>query len=99
MQDRIHEVAGAIASEWAACPVRSMGARRKTENQQSCVGISESGHGLGPIVPFEISAALDLAYLAAMSNQPRTAYARDNLLIERSKVFGQRSCFCQRALG
>ena len=64
-----------------------MGPRRKTKNQQARVGISKTRDGFGPVVPFQVSAALDFTYLAAMRNQSRTERARNDFVIERTKIW------------
>lgn len=44
VEDRIHEVAGAVASEWTASAVGSMSTWGKTEDQDSGSRIAEAGY-------------------------------------------------------
>src|SRR6266481_2059050 len=86
VQHRIHEVSRAVAGKRTASTVRSMSARRKTEDQHTSIGIAESRDWLGPVVPVEISTALFASDLLAVSDQTRTADTSYDLLIQLRQI-------------
>ena len=49
MQDRIHEVAGAIAGEDAAGSIGAMGSRSKPKDENAGAWVTESRHRPGPV--------------------------------------------------
>src|SRR6266481_4284204 len=66
VQHRIHEVSGAVAGKGPPRAVRSMSARRETEDQNTRIGVAEAGDWLGPVLPFEIGTTLFASYLLAV---------------------------------
>src|SRR5437879_3583186 len=67
-----------------------MRARRESEEEHTRLGVAESRHRLGPVFPIAIGALLLLSDLLAVRDQPRTARASDDILIELGEPGGHR---------
>jgi len=66
------KVTGAVTREHAACPVGSMGGRRKAHNQDSAPVITEPGYRSTPVVVVSVCGPLLVCHLLAPGNQPGT---------------------------
>ena len=90
VEDGVHEVSGAVASERAAGAVRSVGAGREAQDEDAGAGISEAGNRASPVGLVEIGAAFGLADTLAVFTEPRAEVAGDdrfaNLLEERRRT-------------
>ena len=60
VEDRVHEVAGAVAGEWAAGAVGSVSAGGETEDEDAGAGVSEAGNGTAPVGLVLVGAAFGL---------------------------------------
>ena len=98
MQDRVHEVSGAVAGEGTAGAVRSVGSGRKAENEDAGARISEAGNGAGPVGLVEIGAAFGLTDAMTVFAETRAEVAGDdrfaNLLEERRRTLVVGGCHC-----
>ena len=92
MQDAIEEVSGAVAGKGPASSVRAVSAGGEAKNEQSRLGIAESGNGFGPIIPVEVGAAFDVSDLLAVFDESCTASASSDLVVE----YGQAVYFLRR---
>lgn len=86
MQDAIEEETGAIAGKGSAGAIRTMRTRSKAKDQKSRFGITESWYWFGPVVPVKIGAAFDASDLLAVIDEPGTASASGDLVVECSQV-------------
>jgi hypothetical protein len=59
-----------------------VGARGQADDQQASLRVAERGNRLAPIGAISIGAPFLSSYLFAESNQPRTFFAGDHLLLE-----------------
>src|SRR5246127_394844 len=82
IEHRIHELAGGVAGEGAAGSVRAVRAGSQSHNQNTRAGIAESRHGLAPVLPVTIGAALLTRDFLAVSDQARATSATDNFAIQ-----------------
>jgi hypothetical protein len=78
VQDRVHEVAGAIASKGAAGSVRSVGAGRKAQNEDASAGVTEAGNGARPVGLVQVGTTFGLADALTVFAQARTEVTGDN---------------------
>src|SRR5206468_3042022 len=89
VQRGVQEVARAVAGEHASGTIGSMRGRRQAEDQQLCLPVAESGHGLAPVFAIAISAALLARDLLPVLHEARALPARDNLLVQHAKRRGR----------
>ena len=82
VEDGVHEVAGAVASEGTPGAVGSVGARREAKDQDACAGIAESGHRPGPVFLVAIGFATSLADATNVGDESRTTGAICDVLLE-----------------
>src|SRR5262249_856148 len=84
----IKKMSGAVAGEGTAGTVGTVGPRREPQNQQACLRVAPSRNRLSPVVPIEVGTALFLADLATVRDQPRTARASNDFLIQLGEAPG-----------
>src|SRR5207237_693873 len=77
--------AGAITREHASRAVGAVCGGRQSQDQQAGLWIAEAGNGLSPIRPVAIGAPLYGRDLPAVSHQPRTSLASDDLRLKYFK--------------
>src|SRR5579885_1082266 len=65
----IHKVPRPIAGEGTACAIGAVRSRSKSQNENSSVGIAESGHWLCPILPVNVCAAFYAPDLLAIGDK------------------------------
>jgi hypothetical protein len=98
VQDGIHEVAGAIASEGSAGAVGSVGAGGEAEDEDAGSGIAEAGDGAGPVGLVDVGATFGFADAAAVVAETGAAFAGDdglvNLLEELRRSLCVGGCHC-----
>jgi hypothetical protein len=82
MEDRVHEVSGAIAGEGAARPIGSVGSGCEAQDEDAGVGVAESGNGFGPVFLVAIGLATDFADAADVVDEPGTAGATGDGLLQ-----------------
>jgi hypothetical protein len=82
----VQEVAGAIAGKDAAGAIGAMGTRSEPDEQEPRLGISKTWHWASPIFPIEVSTALDLGDLLAVSDQARAKRAFHDFPGQNSKL-------------
>lgn len=96
VKHRIHEVAGAVAREGAACAVGSVCAGSEAEDEDTGARISEARDGTDPVGLVLIGAAFGFADAAAVVAEAGAAFAIDDgfvdLLQERRKSAGAVHC-------
>ncbi len=80
VQDRVHEVAGAVAGEGPAGAVGSMSSGSKAENEDAGVGVSKAGDWARPVGLILIGAATGFSYAFAVFAEAGTALAGDDAL-------------------
>ncbi len=81
VENGVHEVTRAVASEGTAGAVGSVGPWGEAENENAGVGISEAGNGFGPVLLIAVRLAGVLADATAVVDQPGAAGAgRDTVL-------------------
>jgi hypothetical protein len=98
MQNGIHEVTRAIASEGAASAVGAVCAGGKAEDQDAGAWVSEAGNGSRPVGLIQIGAAFRFADAAAVVAKAGTALTGDdgvtNLMKEWGRVLCVERCHC-----
>jgi len=78
VQDRVHEVAGAVAGEGSACSVSSVGAWGEAEDEDSGPGVTKARDGPGPVGLVDIGAAFGFADSSAVFAKTGAALAGDD---------------------
>ena len=104
VEDRVHEVAGAVAGKWPAGAVGSVGARSEAHDEDAGVGVAESGHRFGPVLLVAIGFATSLADAANVGDEAGTASALCDGLLDLGDVLlklieNGEGMFCDRPLG
>jgi hypothetical protein len=98
VQDRVHEVAGAVAGEGSAGTVGTVGPGGEAEDEDSGPGVAKARDGAGPVGLIDIGAAFGLADSAAVFAEARAALAGDdgsmNLLEELRRTVCVGECHC-----
>ena len=98
VQDRVHEVAGAVAGEGSACSVSSVGAWGEAEDKDSGPGVTKARDGAGPVGLVDIGAAFGFADSSAVFAKTGAALAGDdepvNLLKELRRTLSAGGCHC-----
>jgi hypothetical protein len=98
VEDRVHEVAGAVAGKGSACPVGSVGAWCEAEDEDSGPGVAKARNGTGPVGLVDIGAAFGFADSAAVFAEARAALAGNdgpmNLLEELRRTLCVGGCHC-----
>ena len=82
VEDGVHEVAGAVAGKGAAGAVGSVGAWCEAHDEDAGVGIAESGNRFRPVFLVAIGFAPRLADTANVGDEPRTARAIGDVLLD-----------------
>ena len=85
MQDRIHEVAGAIAGEDAAGSIGAMGSRSKPKDENAGAWVTESRHRPGPVGLVQEGTAANLPDPFTVGSQPRATLAGDDVVTNEVK--------------
>src|ERR1700686_5384165 len=85
VQRRIKKIARAVTREHPPRAIRSVSCRRKSQNQELRVSVSESRHRSSPVRPHTIRAALFTRHFLAVAHQPRTLPASHNFFIHDAK--------------
>ena len=78
VQDRVHEVAGAVAGEGAAGSVSSVGAGGEAEDEDSGARVAKAGNGTGPVGLVLVGAAFGFGDAAAVVAKPDAALTGDD---------------------
>jgi len=98
VQDGIHKIAGAVASEGASGAVGSVGAGGEAEDEDSGAGIAKAGDGAGPVGLVVVGAAFGFADAAAVVAKPIASFTGGdgfvNLLEELSRTVCAGRCHC-----
>ena len=97
MEDRVHEVAGAVAGKWPPRPVGAVSSRREAKDEDAGIGISESGDRFGPVFLVAIGFATRLADAANVGDQSGTTGAICDVLLKLIK--NGEGMFWDRPLG
>ena len=87
VQDRIEEVAGAVACKRPASAIGAVCARGKPERKDTRLGITEGWYRSSPIFPIGVGATSHARDLNAMVAQTRTEFAGYYLCIQRRERF------------
>lgn len=82
VEDRVHEVAGAVSREGTAGAVGSMGAWGEAEHEDAGVGVAEAWDGFGPVLLVAIGLAAGFADASNVVDEPRTARAGDDAVLQ-----------------
>jgi hypothetical protein len=103
VEHRVHEVAGAIASEWAAGAIGAVSAGSEAEDEDAGAGIAETGDGAGPVFMILVGAAAGVADAGTVLAQARAQFAGDDGFADAVQVRRGRwklgQCLRQRNLG
>ncbi len=104
VEDRVHEVSGAVAGEGTAGAVGSVSAWRETHDENACIGVAEPGHRLGPVLLVTVGFATRLADAANVVDEARTTSAIGDGLLKLCDVLlaliqDREGMFCDRPLG
>jgi hypothetical protein len=98
VQDRVHEVARAVAGEGSAGAVGSVGAGCEAEDEDAGVGVSEAGNGARPVGLVEVGAAFGLADALTVFAEARAEIAGNdrftNLLQQGKRALAVGGCHC-----
>jgi hypothetical protein len=98
MKYRIHEIPRAVTSKWPARTIGSVGARRKTKNEDSGTGIAEARNRAGPVSLVAIGPAFRFADALAVTAKARTALTGDDGFMDLKqgdrKRFASIPCHC-----
>lgn len=78
VEDRVHEVAGAVSGEGTAGAVGSVSSGRKAKDEDAGARVAEAGYGFCPVGLIEVGAPLGLADGAAVDAETGTALAGDD---------------------
>jgi len=92
VEDRVHEIAGAVAGEGASGAVGSVGSGGEAEDEDAGAGIAEAGDGTGPVSLVYVGAAARLADGGAVGAEPGAELAGDDAfanLIEWCRYLGR----------
>ena len=82
VEDRIHEIARAVAGEGAAGTVGTVGSGGEAEDEDAGAGIAKAGDGAGPVGLVLVGASLGLADAAAVFAKTGAAFAGDDGLMD-----------------
>ena len=86
VEDRIHEVTGAVAGKGAPGAVGSMGAWSETHDEDARVGVAEARDRPRPVFLVAVRFAASLADAANVGDESRTTGAVCNVLLELRDV-------------
>ncbi len=89
VEDRVHEVARAVAGEGAACAIGSVGAWGQTEDEDASARVAEAGDGTSPIGLILVGAAFGLSYPAAILPETGTELAANDGFANLEKSWGR----------
>ncbi len=78
VEDRIHEVAGAVAGERATGAVCAVGSGGEAADEDAGARIAEAGNGAGPVLVVLVGAAAGLADAGTVLAQTRAQFAGDD---------------------
>lgn len=87
VQDRIHKVAGAVASKGPACAIGSVGAGREAKNQNAGARIAKAGNRTGPVGLIKIGATSGLSNTSAILAKPGAAFTGDDGVVNLLEEF------------
>jgi hypothetical protein len=82
MQDGVHEITGAVASEGAAGAVGSMCTRGQAEDEDAGAGIAETWNRTRPVGLLLVGAAFRLTNTATVGAEAGTAFAGDDGVVD-----------------
>lgn len=82
VQDGVHEVAGAIASEWTTGAVGPVGSGGKAQDKNPGTRVAKAGNRTGPVGLVLIGAASGFANATTVVAQARTAFAIDDGFVD-----------------
>src|SRR5208337_2782939 len=82
VQHRIEEVAGAVPGEGSAGAVGAMRARRQSQHQHPCRGISKGWNRAAPVLPARVGFLPYRSNLAAVLAKPGAALAGYNASVQ-----------------
>ena len=78
VQDRVHEIARAVASKGTPGAVGSVGARREAQDENTGSWVPEAGDGTRPVGLVQVGAAFRLANSLTVFTEARTEFAGDD---------------------
>jgi hypothetical protein len=98
VEDGIHEVAGAVASEGSASAVGSVGSWGEAKDEDAGARVAEAGNGASPVGLVLVGAAFGFADATAVSAKARATLTRNdglvNLLEELRRNLGAGGGHC-----
>lgn len=80
VQNRVHEVAGAVAGEDAPGTIRAVRSGGKSQDKDAGAWIAKARHGTRPVGLIKVGTASNLADALAVASQPRTTLAGNDVL-------------------
>jgi len=92
VQDRIHEVAGAIPGERTTCAISAVSAGREAEDKDSSPGVTKTRDWASPIGLVLVSSTLGFSDFAAIGPQSGAALASDDGLVDLWEKMGRNLC-------
>lgn len=92
VQNRVHEVAGAVAGKRPAGSVSAMRSRSKSKDENAGPGIAKTWYGTGPVSLIQIGAAFGLTDPAAVVSQPGAALAGADGVVNLPEELGRILC-------
>jgi hypothetical protein len=92
MQDGIHEVARAIASEGTTGAIRSVSTRSQAKDENTGAGVAEARNGTGPVGLILVGTAFRFADAAAVVAQAGTALTGDDGVANLMEEWGRILC-------
>jgi hypothetical protein len=90
VEDRVHEVSGAIAGEGSAGAVGTVGAGSESNDQDACAWISEAGDRTCPVGLVLVGTAAGFADSTAIIAEPRALFAGDDGVVNLLEDYGRR---------
>jgi len=92
VEDRVHEVAGAVAGEGAAGAVGSMGAGGEAKDEDAGARVSEAGNRTAPVGLVLVGAAFGLGDALAVGAESGTALTGDDGMMNLVEDGGRNLC-------
>lgn len=90
VQDGVHEVAGSVSSEGAACAVGPMRTGSETNDEDPSARVSEARDGAGPVGLVLVGAAASLTDALAVGAEARAKFTADDGVLNLLEDQGRR---------
>jgi hypothetical protein len=90
VENRVHEVSGAVTGEGTAGAVGTVGAGSESNDQDACAWISEAGDRTCPVGLVLVGTTTGFADSTAIIAEPRTPFAGDDGVVNLLEEYGRR---------